>query len=149
MINVAKETNPPMVPMAVNFWRKTPIFLFGGFLYFISCSVISVFGGYTTLVNLEDPFASVEGRTAPNLPMIKPGKAKVPSLASAKATKPRTLPKALEGTPSSQKETRAHRHVFLQKWKRRNRMIVLRRGFEKVIPYTPRNNKMISIINLI
>ena len=39
-------------------------------------------GGYITFANLEDPFASVEGRIAPNIPpMIKPGKAKVPSLA--------------------------------------------------------------------
>ena len=56
------------------------------------------------MVNLEDPFASAEGKTAPNIPpMIKPGKAKVPSLASAKLTKPRTLPKALEGTPVNPK----------------------------------------------
>ena len=66
--------------------------------------MVSISGGYATLVNLEDPFASAEGRVAPNIPpSIKPGKASVPSLTSSRINKPKILPKALEGTPANPK----------------------------------------------
>ena len=56
------------------------------------------------MVNLEDPFASAEGRVVPNIPpIIKPGKASVPSLTSPRINKPKTLPMAPEGTPVNPK----------------------------------------------